>query len=226
MYSSKCLSYQINKKTRFYKANTRDIENIVLDTSEKFNRETKLHIDSHTGTHIDYPAHSIKDGKFGEEYPIDYLCSDKVQMIEIDLSQEESPTVSLDFVKTQKIYENTEILLINTYFHKLRDDDRYIWTSPVIDSKIPLYLKECYPSIKAVGFDVISVTSQLDRDEGKRCHYNFLSNATGREVLIIEDIDYSLLEKESEIEEVIILPLMFEKMDGAPCTIMAKIKSK
>ena len=224
MYFSKCLSYQINKKTRFYKANTRDIENIVLDTSEKFNRETKLHIDSHTGTHIDYPAHSIKDGKFGEEYPIDYLCSDKVQLINIDLLQEQRPVLDLDFIKSQNISEDIEIVFINTYFHTLRDDDRYIWNSPIMDSKIPLYLKEHYPSIKAVGFDVISVTSQLDRDEGKKCHYNFLSSDTGREVLIIEDIDYSLLEKESEIEEVIILPLMFEKMDGAPCTIMAKIK--
>ncbi len=224
MYFSKCLSYQINKNTRFYKANTRDIENIVLDTSEKFNRETKLHIDSHTGTHIDYPAHSIKDGKFGEEYPIDYLCSDKVQLINIDLLQEQRPVLDLDFIKSQNISEDIEIVFINTYFHTLRDDDRYIWNSPIMDSKIPLYLKEHYPSIKAVGFDVISVTSQLDRDEGKKCHYNFLSSDTGREVLIIEDIDYSLLEKESEIEEVIILPLMFEKMDGAPCTIMAKIK--
>lgn len=224
MYFSKCLSYQINKKTRFYKANTRDIENIVLDTSEKFNRETKLHIDSHTGTHIDYPAHSIKDGKFGEEYPIDYLCSDKVQLINIDLLQEQRPVLDLDFIKSQNISEDIEIVFINTYFHTLRDDDRYIWNSPIMDSKIPLYLKEHYPSIKAVGFDVISVTSQLDRDEGKKCHYNFLSSDTGREVLIIEDIDYSLLEKESEIKEVIILPLMFEKMDGAPCTIMAKIK--
>ncbi len=224
MFYNKKLSYTINKNTRFYKANTRDIENIVVDTTEKFNRETKLHIDSHTGTHIDYPAHSIKDGKFGEEYPIDYLCSDKVQLINIDLLQEQRPVLDLDFIKSQNISEDIEIVFINTYFHTLRDDDRYIWNSPIIDSKIPLYLKEHYPSVKAVGFDVISVTSQLDRDEGKRCHYNFLSNATGREVLIIEDIDYSLLEKESEIEEVIILPLMFEKMDGAPCTIMAKIK--
>ncbi len=226
MYSNKCLSYKISKNTKYYKANTRDIENIVIDTAEKFNRETKLHIDSHTGTHIDYPAHCVKDGKFGEEYPVDYLCSDKVQVIEIDLSQEERPTVSLDFVKTQNICEDTEILFVNTHFYTLRDEDRYIWNSPIVDSKIPFYLKENYPSIKAVGFDVISVTSQLDRDEGKRCHYNFLSSDTGREILIIEDIDYSQLEKNDEIEEVVILPLMFEKMDGSPCTIMAKIKSK
>lgn len=220
------LSYKLSSHLYFYKGNRRNIQYDVIDTVEKFNRETKLHIDSHTGTHIDYPAHYIKDGKYGEEYPIDYLCSDKVQMIEIDLSQEVRPIVSLDFIKTQKIGEDTEIVFINTLFHNLRDEEKYIWNSPIIDNEIPLHLKENYPSIKAVGFDVISVTSQLDRDEGKRCHYNFLSSETGREILIIEDIDYSQVEKKSEIEEVVVLPLMFEQMDGAPCTIMAKIKSK
>ncbi len=219
------LSYKLSSHLYFYKGNRRNIQYDVIDTVEKFNRETKLHIDSHTGTHIDYPAHCIRDGKYGEEYPVDYLCSDKVQVINIDLSKIQRPVLNIDFIKSQNICEDTEILFINTYFHTLRYDDRYIWNSPIIDSKIPSYLKENYPSIKAVGFDVISVTSQLDRDEGKKCHYNFLSNYTGKEILIIEDIDYSPL-KESVIEEVVISPLLFEKMDGAPCTIMTKIKSK
>ena len=221
MYCS--LSYIVNKTFKFYKDNVIGIQNMVTDTDKKFNRETKISINSHTGTHVDYPAHFVKSGKYGDEYPINYLCSNKVQIFYFNLLKQRKPRLDLERFSMFAIEGDTEILFINTYFYTIRNSRRYVWNSPVIDSDIPLYLKKNYPKIKAVGFDIISVTSQLDRDEGRACHYNFLSSDTGKEILIIEDVNYENLKNDSKVKEVVILPLMFKKMDGSPCAIMAKL---
>ncbi|MBX1482336.1 cyclase, partial [Campylobacter jejuni] len=83
-----------------------------------------------------------------------------------------------------------------------------------------------FPYIKAVCFDIISVTSQLNRDEGKKCHINFLSNNFGKEILIIEDINLQYLQKDDIINKIYILPLKFENMDGSPCSIIAEVERK
>lgn len=217
------LSQKLSPKLGFYKGKTREIRSEVIDVIDKFNRETKLNIDSHTGTHIDYPAHAIKDGVFGDEYPIDYLCSDKVEVVEFDFKSEKKTIVSLSLFKEKNIDKKVEIIIIKTGFSHLRNDEQYFWSSPIIDSELPLHLKENFPSLKAVGFDVISVTSQLDREEGKKCHHGFLSKEKGEPILIIEDMDLRDVNGNSEIEFITILPLIFENMDGSPCTIMAKI---
>jgi arylformamidase len=126
----------------FYKDNNIYIYNNIIDNNQKYNQETVINIESHTGTHIDYPAHCIKNGKFGEEYPIDYLCSNKVQILNIDLRKQDIPKITLTCNKQQKINKNTEILFIKTFFSKIRNSNKYIWKSPIIDSEIPIYLKK------------------------------------------------------------------------------------
>lgn len=220
------LSHIVTNTLKCYKANTRNIKHCHIETTAKINRETILEIDSHTGTHIDYPAHCIKDGTYGETYPIDYLCSKKIEVLFFDLREHVRPIISLDAIQKSYLGNDSEILLIKTFFSHLRHEEKYSWNSPIIDSKIPVYLKQKFPNIKAVGFDVISVTSQLDKEEGKQCHHAFLSNHDSREILIIEDMDLSHIQNDVKIESITILPLLFEKMDGSPCTIIANIKEK
>ena len=137
-----CLSQTINSEMSFYKDNKRNIQSNIVDNLEKYSQETLLNIDSHTGTHIDYPAHCIKSSKFGEEYPIDYLCSKRVQMLNFDLRKKNIPKITLEFIKDEEINNDTEILFINTFYGEMRNSSKYIWESPVVDSKIPIYLKK------------------------------------------------------------------------------------
>ncbi|EAJ1676688.1 cyclase, partial [Campylobacter jejuni] len=182
-------------------------------------------INSHMGTHIDFPAHCIQNGNFGEKYSLDFFYSRKIFVVNIDLSKKKIPKLTYEyFYKNVKIPKQIEILLVNTNFYTLRNDERYIWNSPIVSSKIPLYFKKNFPNIKIIGFDIISLTSQLDREEGKRCHFNFLSKKYGREILVIEDMNFSNLRKNDIIKEILISPLKFEYMDGSPCSIMAKIE--
>ncbi|EKC3645340.1 cyclase family protein, partial [Campylobacter jejuni] len=182
------LTYPISQNLKYYKDKSIELFYMEKVQDDKINRETIINFDSHTGTHIDYPAHCIKNGKNGNKYSLDYLFSENVVLFDIDLTNEKIPKLTKELFLDCKISTNTEILIIKTHFSCLRDNARYIWESPIIDSDIPLFLKKNFPYIKAVCFDIISVTSQLNRDEGKKCHINFLSNNFGKEILIIEDI--------------------------------------
>ncbi|EAK0441146.1 cyclase [Campylobacter lari] len=219
------LTYNINSGVLYYKNKRAEIASGVVKISDKFCRETSITIDSHMGTHIDYPAHCIKNGKFGEDYSVDYLFSKKIFLLDINLIETNIPKIlQSDF--EINIPKDVEILLVKTHFGSIRNSERYIWQSPIVDSKIPAYLKNNYPKLKAIGFDIISVTSQLDREEGKRCHINFLSNQDGKEILIIEDLNLLDLQGNDTLEEIYILPLKFKNMDGSPCSVAVKIKEK
>ena len=68
--------------------------------------------------------------------------------------------------------------------------------------------------------DFISVTSRLNRDEGREAHREFLGNHYSSDpIVLIEDM--SLKNYPNYFSQVIILPLMISKADGAPCTVIA-----
>ncbi|MFG5101122.1 cyclase family protein [Campylobacter lari] len=218
------LTYTISQNLKYYKDQVVDLLQEEKIQDDKINRETKININSHIGTHIDYPFHCIKNGKNGNEYPLNYLFSENIVLVDIDLTKDSLPRLTKELLLNYEISSNTEILIIKTHFSSLRNDIRYIWKSPIIDSDIPLFLKEKFPYMKAVCFDIISVTSQLDRNEGKKCHVNFLSNDFGKEILIIEDVDLRYLQKDDIIKKIYILPLKFEDMDGSPCSIIVEVE--
>ncbi|EAH7654059.1 cyclase [Campylobacter coli] len=221
MYCS--LTYNINSDMAFYGDKKAAIISNVTKKTYKFCRETNIIINSHMGTHIDYPSHCIEDGKFGEDYPIDYLFSKKIFLLDVNLLNVEIPKISQELFEID-IPKNVEILIVKTHFSHIRNSKRYIWQSPIVNSKLPLYLKNSYPKLKAIGFDIISVTSQLDKNEGRQCHINFLSEENGQEILIIEDLNLLDLRSSDIIKEIYILPLKFQNIDGSPCSVVAKIK--
>lgn len=220
------LTYTISQNLKYYKDKVIKLFYIEKIQDNKINRETIINFDSHVGTHIDYPAHCIKDGKNGNEYSLDYLFSKNIVLIDIDLTNQKIPKLTKELFLNYEISKNVEILIIKTHFCNLRDDERYIWKSPIVDSNLPLFLKKKFPYMKAVCFDIISVTSQLDRDEGKKCHINFLSSNFGKEILIIEDVNLQYLQKDDIIDKIYILPLKFENMDGSPCSIIVEVERK
>ena len=74
-------------------------------------------------------------------------------------------------------------------------------------------------SIKAIGFDSISLSSLKHREEGRRAHKLFLLN----DIRIFEDLKLSGIKPPSSFQTVISLPLIIDGCDGGPCTIIAKI---
>lgn len=138
----------------------------------------------------------------------------------------EEPYISLADILNAEIPLQTEILFVKTGFCNVRNSDRYWQSSPVVSADIPLALKEKYKNLKAVGFDIISVASLSDKAEGKKCHYNFLSEETGEPILIIEDIDMRSISRDTAVSSLKVHPLNFEKMDGAPCVVIAETRGE
>ena len=65
---------------------------------------------------------------------------------------------------------------------------------------------------------MISLTSQLDKQEGKKAHIEFLVK---NDILVIEDMNLENLN--STPFELIVSPLLIEDIDGSPCTIIARL---
>ena len=163
---------------------------------------------NHIGTHIDFPYHFNNDGKTCDAYPASFWVFNKVGFLAC--SVEELP---------QKIYAlpaDIELLILITSFGAKRHEEVYWAAQPVIPASLARILREAFPQLRVFGFDMISLTSKLDRAEGKKAHIAFLLE---HEILVLEDMKLDELETTPSV--VIILPLQIMGADGAPCSIIA-----
>ena len=204
------LSHFLNENTQAYGGEidcikferTRSISN--GDTSNNL----KLTFPNHIGTHIDFPYHFNSNGKKCNNYIPNFWIFNKVGLL---ISEVENIDLNLN-----NINENIEILLLKTGFENHRGKEKYWKEQPVILSKYANIFKNKFPKLRAFGFDIISLTSKLDREEGKRAHIEFLIN---NDIIIIEDMH--LMNLINEPNKLIVAPLLINDADGTPCTIIA-----
>lgn len=210
--NQKCifLSYYIDLNTPIY-GGVKD--QIKIDYPRRINRRDHvntsfLSFPNHIGTHIDFPFHFSDDGKKINDYPPEFWIFNNVGFVNSDFDTLES--------NLSKVNPEIEFLIVKTGFAKFRDKDVYWKKQPVIKSTTASFLKKKFKKLKVLGFDMISLTSQLDKDEGKKAHVAFLIE---NDILIIEDMKLDrLLETPSKV---IVSPLRVSNIDGSPCTIFS-----
>lgn len=169
-----------------------------------------LSFPNHAGTHIDFPKHFDDKGKKIQDYKPDFWIFKKVGLI-IDKIK----NIEKHFISQNK---DIEFLIIKTGFGQFRGEDKYWKSQPIIPANLAGKIKSSFPKIRAVGFDMISLTSRLDRDEGKKAHLQFLLE---HDILVVEDMNLENLYNKPK--NLIVSPLLFENLDGSPCTIIASI---
>jgi len=208
------LSYPLSKDTPSYGSKHNFIaspEKSILnnDSSNSY----ILNFLNHMGTHIDAPNHFHKSGKKIIDFSPEDLLFHKPQLIDIDLTllNEISHSTLVD-----KINIESDIIFFRTYFSNKRNNREYIESYPVFSSKLAYDLKKNFPKIKSIGLDIISLTSPLNREEGTKSHKILLANDS-REILIIEDMNLNYYEE--KIQKIMVVPLMVEDIDSAPCTV-------
>ena len=123
---------------------------------------TKLSIGTHTGTHIDAPAHFIKNGRKISSYKLDDLCG-KAKVFEI----REAEIKKSDLEKSE--IECGDIILFKT-------------ANSIFDGKIPLK-NPAYISESAAKY----LVSKKIKLVGFTSHLTFLNS----EIPILENIDLS-----------------------------------
>lgn len=179
-----------------------------------------ISLPTHYGTHLDFPYHFDNKGKKGDEYPPNYFISQKVQFFKLDINPILDHLITISDFLDYELNQRTEILIIKTGMGDYIEKDEYWNANPGFAPELAGYFKDKMPNLRIVGFDSISLTGRKYRKEGKEAHMSFLIK---NKILILEDMNLLNLLKDSTIEEIIISPLRFNSMDGAPTTVFAKV---
>lgn len=167
-----------------------------------------LRFPNHIGTHIDFPKHFNNNGKICIDYPPEYWIFNKVGFL--NCSIEDVPD-NLHYLPV-----NIELLILKTGFSLKRGQREYWAEQPVIPAALAGVFRRSFPKLRIFGFDLLSLTSKLDRVEGKKAHIEFLIE---NNILVLEDMDLSSLT--STPDSVIVAPLQVAEADGVPCTVIS-----
>jgi len=175
--------------------------------------ELNIKMSTHSGTHIDAPAHIFPNGKSSDKFPIEKFVG---KAIVIDCSEKDS--IGLDLLKP------LEARIKQTHFILFYSGWQEKWNTPNYFDEFPTLTTEAIEwllnfDLKALGFDTISVDKLKSN---KLPNHHLLLE---KEVLIIENM--TNLEKLINTQfELNCIPLKIENSDGSPVRAFARILSE
>ncbi len=173
--------------------------------------ELEISINSHTGTHIDAPAHIIPGGLHLDKFDIAHftgkaICIDCTYLNEIgvrDLSLAVEPNSSVEFI------------LLKTGWSKKWGDSSYFQGFPVLTEAAAHYIAD--KKIKAVCMDVISADNIEDQ------HLPIHKILLGNGVMIAENLNIPKSFPIERLFEIYLVPLKIKDSDGSPLRAFAKV---
>ena len=213
------LSYPLSTDTPSY--GNRD--NVILNSNNSIikgdtSNTTDVRLtNNHIGTHVDVPKHFYDNGSTLTDLPADTWLFYKASII--DIPCDKGRLIDIIDIEAQHIDTETDLLLIRTGFEQFRNDKIYWNGYPGISENLCIYVRNHYQNLKAVGFDFISLTSPLFKDQGKKAHLSFLNEDKDRPIFIIEDMKLS--DVQGRPDQVIVAPLLIDKGNGGPVTVIS-----
>lgn len=156
---------------------------------------------SHTGTHIDAPAHAVAGALTLDKIPLEnFIGSCRV----LDFSSEASGSVTKEMLQSKNIQKSERILLKTK--NSLRDFKEFYDDYVYLSGDGADYLSDL--SVLLVGIDALSIKQKGSNDH--RPHTSLLS----KNIPIVEGLNFAdVTEGEYEL---FCLPLNFTGIDGAP----------
>ena len=169
-------------------------------------RETLLHMYSHTGTHMDAPAHMLPDGAALDSHGADKFTGTAVV---VDCRGEES--ISLPLLQSYDL-EGVDFVLFCTGWDKKWGSPDYYEGFPCLTADAAAYLAAL--PLKGVGEDSISLDPCDSVDFPNhitlmRANFVNTENLKGLEALVGRRFTF------------VTLPLKFENADGCSCRAIA-----
>ncbi len=167
--------------------------------------ESKIIMPSHTGTHMDAPAHVLPGGKTLDQYAVDSFAGSACAL---DLSEMEAEAVSLEIIQPyRRIIEGSDFVLLRSGWSRRWGDAAYYTGYPVLSLNAAKWISEL--DIKGIGLDMISVDPVDSVD--LPVHKIFMR----KNILIIENL--TNLHKLPEYGFMFCaMPLKYRDSDGAP----------
>ena len=162
---------------------------------------SQLEMGAHTGTHMDAPAHFIRDGIGIDAMPMDAAMGTARV---ISIGDEES--IKVEELEQHSIGQGERILLKTINSDRCWDTDSFVEDFVYISEPAARYLAE--RKVKLVGVDYLSVGGY--HADGVAVHQALLNAG----IWIIEGLDLKQLQPGQV--ELICLPLKIAGGDGAP----------
>ena len=175
--------------------------------------EKKITLYSHTGTHIDAPAHIIHGAKTLDQFSIEHFAGKAFLLNLPSINKQEIDIADLE--SHQSLIGNSEFLLLNTGWSRFWGTKRYYSGYPVLSAEAALWLSNF--ELKGIGFDTISADKADSRDFP--VHKIFLR----RNWIIVENLT-NLDAVPSNQFMFSCFPLKIEQADGSPVRAVAIIK--
>ena len=171
-------------------------------------KETLITMFSHTGTHIDPPAHIFKNGATLDSFDVSQFVG-KATVIDCK-GLKDGDEITLDMVDTEKS-KDAEFLLFNLGWDEKWDSEEYFGNYPCLSDDALDYIIQ--GDFKGIGFDVIG----LDPIGSLYRHQKLFSK---KKIINIENLKnlHLLIGEEFTL---VCLPIKVENSDGAPCRAIA-----
>jgi arylformamidase len=168
-----------------------------------------LGLTTHSGTHMDAPAHMLRDGKTLDEYPADQFYG---STLVIETLTSKADEISSDVLQQISRKSRPDFILFNTGWDKKYGRSEYYASFPFLSVKLAEILSQM--ELKGVGIDSPSVDPIDSRDFP--VHQILMEKG----LLILENI--CQLDKVGKMEFTLAaFPLKIADADGSPIRAMA-----
>lgn len=172
--------------------------------------EKKITMYSHTGTHVDAPAHLIKGGSTLNDLGVSHFIGSACVL---HMGDKQRDIIDLDaLLLLEKEIETADFLLVNTGWSKHWGEPQYFSGYPVLSPEAAHWLS--LKQLKGIGFDTISADHPDTEDYP--IHHIILGNNT----IIVENLTNLSVLPTSGIH-FSCLPIKFEDADGSPVRAVA-----
>jgi Predicted metal-dependent hydrolase len=168
-------------------------------------QEAKITMYSHTGTHIDAPAHMLSNGPYLDNLDIEHFIGNATIL---DFSNGKMELIDVDSLKPyEEKIKNVEFIIIKTGWSKYWGDKKYYEDFPSLSEESAKWLSEF--NLKGIGIDAISI------DNIKSTTFAVHKILMSKNIIIIENLtNLNSISKEYFILS--IMPLKNKNADGSP----------
>ncbi len=182
----------------------------------------------HTGTHVDAPVHFCNIGRTIDEIPLQDFYYTAPLLLKIKKGNGECVSQA-DLKPYENQIEKADIVCVYTGYADIRDSKEYIMGFPYFSEDAALYLRNNFPSLKAVAIDTLSVEDSVAGEKnGNKTHHAFLdtnNEQTNRTVLLYEDVNLKAMsEIKEKIDAITAFPTMWKGLEGSIVNMVAICK--
>lgn len=168
-------------------------------------RETKITMYSHTGTHIDAPAHMMSNGLYLDDFDIEHFIGNATIL---DFSNEKIKFIDVDCLKPyEEKIKRVDFIIIKTGWGKYWGDKKYYEDFPSLTEEAAKWLTDFI--LKGIGIDAISI------DNMKTTTFDVHKTLMLKNIIIIENLA-NLDAISNEYFILSIMPLKNRNADGSP----------